>query len=54
MFTLFTNQRVTHLRFSVVFEWIRYSDRIIGHHDDCFRKAPKLFWDIEITQEGIC
>jgi hypothetical protein len=28
MSTLFTNHRVTHLKFAVVFEWIRYSDRV--------------------------
>jgi hypothetical protein len=54
MSMLFTNRRVTHLRFVVVFEWIRYSDRITGQHEGCFRKAPKLFWDIEITQGCIC
>jgi hypothetical protein len=54
MSMLFTNHRVTHLRFSIVFEWIRYSDQITGHHEGCFRKAPKLFRDIEITQGGIC
>jgi hypothetical protein len=52
MSTLFTNRRVTHLRFVVVFEWIRYSDRIIGQHEGCFRKVSKLFWHIEITQGG--
>jgi hypothetical protein len=50
MSMLFMNRRVTHLRFAVVFEWIRYSDRIIGQHEGCFRKAPKLFRYIEITQ----
>jgi hypothetical protein len=50
VFTLFTNRRVTHLRFAVVFEWIRYSDRITGQHEGCFRKALKLFRYIEITQ----
>jgi hypothetical protein len=50
MSTLFTNRRVTHLRFVVIFEWIRYSDRITGQHEGCFRKTPKLFRDIEITQ----
>jgi hypothetical protein len=50
MSTLFTNRRVTHLRFAVVFEWIRYSDRIIGQHEGCFRKVSKLFWHIIITQ----
>jgi hypothetical protein len=54
MSTLFTNRRVTHLRFVIIFEWIRYSDQIIGQHEGCFRKAPKLFQHIEITQEGIC
>jgi hypothetical protein len=54
MSTLFTNRRVTHLRFAVIFEWIRYFDRIIGQHEGCFRKAPKLFRYIEITQGGIC
>jgi hypothetical protein len=54
MSTLFTNRRVTHLRFAVVFEWIRYSDQIIGQHEGCFRKVPKLFRYIEITQGGIC
>jgi hypothetical protein len=54
MSTLFTNRRVTHLRFVVVFEWIRYSDRIIGQHERCFRKVPKLFWHIGITQGGFC
>jgi hypothetical protein len=53
MSTLFTDRRVTHLRFTVVFEWIRYSDRITGHHEGCFRKALKLFQYIEITQGGI-
>jgi hypothetical protein len=50
MSTLFINHRVTHLRFAVIFEWIRYSDRITGHHEGCFRKEPKLFRYIEITQ----
>jgi hypothetical protein len=50
MSTLFMNHRVTHLRFVIVFEWIQYSDRIIGQHEGCFRKVPKLFWHIEITQ----
>jgi hypothetical protein len=50
MSTLFTNHRVTHLRFAVVFEWIRYSNRITGQHEGCFRKSLKLFQDIEITQ----
>jgi hypothetical protein len=54
MSTLFTNHRVTHLRFVVIFEWIRYSDRIIGQHEGCFRKAPKLYRHIEITQGGNC
>jgi hypothetical protein len=54
MSMLFTNRRVTHLRFAVVSEWIRYSDQITGQHEGCFRKAPKLFQDIEITQRGIC
>jgi hypothetical protein len=53
MSMLFTNRRVTHLRFAVVFEWIRYSDRITGPHEGCFRKVPKLFRYIEITQGGI-
>jgi hypothetical protein len=50
MSTLFTNHRVTHLRFAIVFEWIRYSDRITGQHEGCFREALKLFRHIEITQ----
>jgi hypothetical protein len=54
MSMLFTNRRVTHLRFVVGFEWIRYSDRIIGQHRGCFRKAPKQFRYIKITQEGKC
>jgi hypothetical protein len=54
MSMLFTNRRVTHLRFIIVFEWIRYFDQIIGHHEGCFKKAPKPFQHIEITQEGIC
>ena len=54
MSMLFANRRVTHLRFAVDFEWIRYSDQITGQHKGCFRKAPKLFWYIEITQGGIC
>jgi hypothetical protein len=52
MSTLIMNCRVTHLRFAIVFEWIRYSDRITGQHEGCFRKALKLFRDIEITQRG--
>jgi hypothetical protein len=32
------------------FEWIWNSDRIIGQQKCCFRKTPKLFWDIKITQ----
>jgi hypothetical protein len=54
MSTLFMNHRVTHLRFAVVFEWIRYSDRITGQHERCFGKVPKLFQYIKITQGGIC
>jgi hypothetical protein len=50
MSMLFTNRRVTHLRFAVVFGWIRYSDRITGQHEGCFRKALKLFRHIKITQ----
>jgi hypothetical protein len=50
MSTLYTNRRVTHLRFAVIFEWIRYSDQITGQHEGGFRKAPKLFWHIEIPQ----
>jgi hypothetical protein len=54
MSMLFTNRRVTHLRFVIVFQWIRYSDQIIGQHEGYFKKAPKLFRHIEITQGGIC
>jgi hypothetical protein len=50
MSMLFTNRRVTHLRFLIVFEWIRYSDRITGQHEGCSRKVLKLFQHIEITQ----
>jgi hypothetical protein len=50
MSMLFTNDRVTHLRFAVIFEWIRYSDQITGQYEGCFRKAPKLFRHIKITQ----
>jgi hypothetical protein len=50
MSMLFTNRRVTHLRFVIVFEWIRYSNRITGQYKGCFRKAPRLFRYMEITQ----
>jgi hypothetical protein len=50
MSTLFTNHRVTHLRFVVVVEWIQYSNQITGQHKGCFRKTPKLFRHMKITQ----
>jgi hypothetical protein len=36
MSTLFTNRRVTHLRFVDAFDWIQNTGEKIGHHRGCF------------------
>jgi hypothetical protein len=43
MSTLFTNRRVTHLRFVDAFEWTRNTGGNIGHHRDCFEKYSNCF-----------
>ena len=41
MSTLFTNRRVTHLRFIDAFEWIRNAGENTGQRRDCFDKLPE-------------
>ena len=43
MYTLFTNRRVTHLRFVDAFEWIRNTGENTGQHMDCFDKTAGMF-----------
>jgi hypothetical protein len=63
MSTLFTNRRVTYLRFVDAFEWIWNIGGNIGQHMDCFEKYRNcfgvnhriFFWrNIRIMQGGIC
>ena len=42
MSILFTNHRVTHLRFIDAFEWIRNAEENTGHHMDCFDKTAGI------------
>ena len=43
MSTLFTNRRVTHLRFVDAFEWIRNTEEKFGQHRDCFEYCQNSF-----------
>ena len=45
MSTLFTNRRVTHLRYDEAFEWIRNTGEKIGQHRDYFEKHRNSFGD---------
>ena len=54
MSTLFTNRRVTHLRFIDAFEWIRNTGEKIGQHKDCFDKTPEEFRYIGKMQGDKC
>jgi hypothetical protein len=42
MSILFTNRRVTHLRFIDAFEWIRNAGENTGQHMDCFDKTAGI------------
>ena len=42
MSTLFTNRRVTHLRFVDAFEWIRNTGENTGQHRNCFGKTAGI------------
>ena len=54
MSTLFTNRRVTHLRFVEAFEWIGNIREKTGQHRDYFNKHRNCFWDIGIVQGSKC
>ena len=54
MSALFTNRRVTHLKFVEAFEWIRNIREKTGQHRDYFNKHRNCFWDIGIVQESKC
>ena len=52
MSTLFTNCRVTHLRYDDAFERIRNIGEKSGQHQNCFGSG--FFGNIEIVQGGKC
>jgi len=53
MSTLFTNRRVTHLKFVDVFEWIRNAGEKCGQRRNYF-EVPELFRYVEINARNKC
>ena len=54
MSALFTNRRVTHLRYDEAFEWIRDTGEKKGQHRDYFDSHQNCFGISEIVQGDKC